>query len=56
MKGRCVIENDKFKKRVPGQRLAGDCERQDCISSKIFIKHVNLLADYTDLVTQIERE
>lgn len=48
-KGRWITVNDRFKKRIPGQRWNGEWIEMDRISSRVFINNVETLVEYVDL-------
>ena len=51
--GRWITCNDRFKKHVPGKRWNGEYRVADRISSAVFIRNVNALCDFRELVEKL---
>ena len=49
-KGRWITKEDRFKKKLPGQRWEGEWEVKDRISSRVFVDNINVLCEYLELL------
>jgi len=54
--GRWITHNDRFRKHVPGKRWNGEYRVADRISSAVFIRNVNVLCDFLELVEKTRAE
>jgi len=50
--GRWITHNNRFKKYTPGKRWNGEYRVADRISSSVFIRNVNLLCNFLELVNK----
>lgn len=51
-KGRWITEEDRFKKKLPGERWNGEWEVKDRISSRVFVDNMNALCEYLELLKE----